>query len=147
MKVLSLLPEIRAHEILPQAHRSAVTATVTPDSLGKVCSLVRMCARRTGLAPCDIEDLLIALSEVATNAIQYAGGAGSITMRIVAGGLIEIRDNGPGLPDTVTAGGPLVHIPDGGGLRRAQVLCEELHVLSGPLGVTVRMFMPCKTTE
>ena len=103
---------------------------------------MRNAAVRTGLAARRIEDLLIAVSEVATNAIQYAGGCGSITVRSLAGRfIVEICDTGPGLPASLTAGGPLVDLPEGSGLWSARVLCEELHVLSSPVGVTVRMFI------
>lgn len=66
--------------------RGAITATFTRNGLGKVCTLVRSAGARASLAPRDIEDLHIAVSEIATNAIRYAGGAGSITLRRLSDG-------------------------------------------------------------
>jgi anti-sigma regulatory factor (Ser/Thr protein kinase) len=144
-EILSVPAVIRSPDRSPGTGQVAVTATFTRDSLGKVCTLVRTVGVRAGIAPRDIEDLLIAVSEVVTNAIRYGGGTGSITVRRLTGGLVaEIRDCGPGLPDTLTAGRLVPDIPVGGGLSRARLLCEKLDVLSSPLGVTVRMFTPCR---
>jgi anti-sigma regulatory factor (Ser/Thr protein kinase) len=111
----------------------------TRNSLGKVCTLVRSAGVRSGLAPRAIEDLLISVSEIVTNAIRYGGGVGSVTVHRLARELLtEIRDHGPGLPDTVASGG----VPADGGLRRAQLLCSRLDVLSSYQGVTVRIFTP-----
>jgi anti-sigma regulatory factor (Ser/Thr protein kinase) len=92
-----------------------------------------------------LEDLLIAVSEVVTNAIRYAEGVGSITVRRLAGGMLaEIRDNGPGLPGGMVAGRPTPEVPVGGGLWRARLLCRDFDLISSSRGVTVRIFTPCE---
>ena len=146
--VASLAALIGPPERAPRTGQVAVTATFTRDSVGKVCTLVRPAATRVAIAPRDIEDLLIAVSEVVTNAIRYAGGTGSITVQCLSAGLIvEIRDSGPGLPDSLVAAIPPLDFPVEGGLSRARLLCEELKILSSPLGVTVRMFTPCRVAN
>jgi anti-sigma regulatory factor (Ser/Thr protein kinase) len=121
----------------------ATTATFTRNSLGKVCTLVRSAGARASLAPRDIEDLLIAVSEIATNAIRYAGGAGSITLRRLSSGLLaEIRDNGPGLPENTVIERPPLGGADGRGLWLARLLSKDFEIVSSPRGVTVRIVTP-----
>jgi anti-sigma regulatory factor (Ser/Thr protein kinase) len=124
--------------------RGAVTATFTRHSLGKVCTLVRSAGVRASLAPRDIEDLLIAVSEIATNAIRYAGGIGSITLqRLTSGLLAEIRDNGPWLPDGLLIEARQPDVLDGRGLWLARLLSKDFEFVSSPSGVVVRIFTPC----
>jgi anti-sigma regulatory factor (Ser/Thr protein kinase) len=133
----------RAARTPPRPDPAVVTATFTRHCLGKVCTLVRSIAVDAGIAPRDIRDLLIAVSEIATNAIRYAGGAGSITLRRVADGLlVEISDNGPGLPDDLLMERPPQSALDGRGLWLARVLCRDFDIVSCPRGVTVRIFTP-----
>ena len=150
MEEVHILPavQVRSPERAPRPEQAAVTATFTRDSLGRVCTLVRAAGVRAGIAPRDIEDLLIAVSEVVTNAIRHAGGAGSITVRRLSAGLmVEVHDDGPGLPDSMITATPSPEIPVGGGLWRARLLCNELSVLTSPLGVTVAMFTPCRVAK
>jgi anti-sigma regulatory factor (Ser/Thr protein kinase) len=122
------------------AESSSVTTTFTRDTIGQVCTLVRAECVRADIAPRNVEDLLIAVSEIATNAIRYAGGGGSVTLRRVARGvLVEVRDDGPGLPDSLVIGRPSPDAPDGRGLWLARLLCKDFDVVSTSRGVTVRM--------
>jgi anti-sigma regulatory factor (Ser/Thr protein kinase) len=122
------------------AESSSVTATFTRDTIGQVCTLVRAECVRADIAPRNVEDLLIAVSEIATNAIRYAGGGGSLTLRRVARGvLVEVRDDGPGLPASLVIGRPSPDAPDGRGLWLARLLCKDFDVVSTSRGVTVRM--------
>lgn len=124
----------------------AVTTTFTTfgrDSLGKVCTLVRLTALNSGVAPRDVDDLLIAVSEVVTNVVCHAGGVGSMTLEFRPGGLlVEISDNGTGLPESVMAALPSFDGIQLGGLRRARLLCQKFEVISSSRGVTVRIFTP-----
>ena len=58
----------------PHLNDHAVTETITMHTVGKVCTLVRAAAGRAGVATRDIDDLLIAVSELVTNVIRHAGG-------------------------------------------------------------------------
>jgi anti-sigma regulatory factor (Ser/Thr protein kinase) len=136
-----------ALDVPPPAEPAIVSITFTRHTVGRLITLVRSACVRAGVAPRDIEDLLIAISEIATNAIQYAGGGGTFTLRHRAGGLLaEIRDDGPGLPDGLAVGHPSRSAPDGRGLWLARLLCKDFDVVSTPRGVTVRMYTPCAVT-
>jgi anti-sigma regulatory factor (Ser/Thr protein kinase) len=122
----------------PTRHRSqptSISTAFTHLTAGQVCTLVRFECVTAGIAQRDTEDLLMAVSEIVVNAISYAGGGGSVTLHHVTDGLlVEIRDEGPGLPDSVA--------PEGHGLWLARLMCKEFDVVSSSRGVTVRMFTP-----
>jgi anti-sigma regulatory factor (Ser/Thr protein kinase) len=126
------------------APESDVGVTFTRSSIGRICTLVRVACVDAGVAPRDAEDLLIAVSEIAINAISYGGGHGAIAVHRVAGGVvIEIHDDGPGLPANFALDQP----PPGGvdelhGLWLARLMCREFDITSSPRGVNVRMFTP-----
>ena len=123
------------------SEQTSTTENFTRHSLGRICTLVRTDAIEAGVAPRDVEDLLIAVSEIVTNAIRYAGGAGSVRLqRLDRGLLTEIRDDGPGLPDGVLSERPSVDRADGRGLWLAQLLCPDMEIVSSAHGVTVRIF-------
>jgi anti-sigma regulatory factor (Ser/Thr protein kinase) len=127
---------------MPPSGPAAVGMTFDRHSLGRLCTLVRTAALNADISPWYIDDLLIAVSEIATNAICYAGGTGSITLRGLGGGLlVEISDHGPGLPDAsmISRATPALA---GRGLWLARVLIKEFDLISSPTGVTVRMFAP-----
>ncbi len=124
-----------------------VTTTFTQLTVGRVGTLVRAGCVAAGIAPRDVEDLLIAVNEIVTNAIRYAGG-GSITVRRVADGLLtEVSDTGPGLPDSVTIGAPASDATEWPGLWLARLMCKEFDIASSSSGVTVRMFTPCRSAN
>jgi anti-sigma regulatory factor (Ser/Thr protein kinase) len=132
---------------LTAAREPAVTAAITMHTVGRVCTLVRATGRRAGVAPRDLEDLLIAVSELATNVIRHAGGSGSITLRSMSVGLFaEIRDSGPGLPESMTIERPSPAVGHGQGLWLARLLCKDFQIVSSPGGVTVRIFTPRELT-
>ncbi len=112
--------------------------TFTRHNVGKVCTLVRSVANASDLPPWRVADLLIAVSEIVTNAICYGGGTGSITLWNRSDGLlVEIGDDGPGLTDL-----PATLTERCGGLWLARTLVKEFDLVSTPSGVTVRMFVP-----
>jgi anti-sigma regulatory factor (Ser/Thr protein kinase) len=121
-----------------------VSLIFTQFTVGQVGTLVRSGCIAAGVTPRDSEDLLIAVSEIVTNAIRYAGG-GSITVRRVAGGLLTVVcDSGPGLPDSLMIGRLASEATEWPGLWLARLMCNEFDIASSPSGVTVRMFTPCR---
>ena len=117
--------------------------TFTWHSLGRACDLVRAAAVEAAIAPRDIDDLLIAVSEIVINAIRYASGSGTITaQRLGDSLLVEISDNGPGLSCASTVYRSSSAASEGHGLRLARMLSKSIAIASGPGGVTVRILTP-----
>ena len=128
---------------MPKTGASAVTVWFTQHTVGRICGPVRSAGARARVAPRDVEALLMAASEIVTNAIRYGGGGGRLTARCLPDGiLVEICDEGPGLPDDVPVGGA-----GEGGLHLARMLCSDLVIDSSPSGVKVRMFMRSRSAS
>jgi serine/threonine-protein kinase RsbT len=103
----------------------------------------RTLAADLGFAPAAVEEIGLAVSELAANLVRYAPG-GEMVLDAIAGVerigiVIESRDGGPGIADTAeamrdgfsTAGGL------GGGLGGVRRLMDEFELTSGPAGTTV----------
>ncbi|MEO3804020.1 ATP-binding protein [Nonomuraea sp. B1E8] len=93
-----------------------------------------------GLAAGRLEDFVLAVNEVATNAVVHGGGHGRLRLWTRDGRLwCEVADDGPGLPpgwmgDT---GPPMGYEFQGRGLWLTRMVCEHLVIVSGPRGTTV----------
>ena len=128
------------HSIRPVA----ITRTFTGEDLPTFRALIRTAGIRSGVASEDLDGLVIAASEVMTNAVQHGGGVGWLTIDQQAGRLfVEVGDYGPGLPDDLIVGQPPADALSGRGLWLACVLCADFDLVSVPTGVTVRMVAPC----
>jgi len=120
-----------------------VTESFTQDDLARVRRLVYHAACAAGLGSAIVDNLVVAVNEVAINAVRYAGGHGFLRVeRAPEGLLVEIRDEGPGLPADLSDERPAPDALGGRGLWMARRLCGQLDIDSSPRGVTVRMFMP-----
>ncbi len=96
-------------------------------------------ARTVGLVGDRLEDFVLAVNELATNAVRHGGGSGRLTLRRVDDTLIcEVTDRGGGLPDGAGAvvGPPASDHPGGRGLFLAHQLTETLLLTSGATGLT-----------
>ena len=123
------------------AKRSAVSEEFTRDDLAKIRELVHTAATEAGLRE-RADHLVLAVNEVVSNAIRYAGGRGHLTVEHMADGLlVEVCDHGPGLPAAIAANPPPADALGGRGMWLIRRLCPDLEVISGPSGVTVRLFM------
>ncbi len=106
-------------------------------NLTQLRSLVAASADHAGLDARRIEDLLVVASELATNAVRHAGGAGVLRLSLGDGALhCSVTDEGPGLADPGLAGESLVPITsdEGRGLWLARQLSDGLSVVVGERG-------------
>ncbi|WP_220449033.1 ATP-binding protein [Nonomuraea mesophila] len=102
-------------------------------------------AARAGLAGRRLEDFVLAVNEVTTNAVLHGGGHGRLRVWSRDGCLwCEVSDDGPGLPpgwlgDTRPPRG----LDFGGrGLWLTRMVCEHVLIVSGPRGTTVTFVFP-----
>jgi anti-sigma regulatory factor (Ser/Thr protein kinase) len=105
---------------------------------------LRRVAGRAGLGPDRLDDLVLAFTEVATNALVHGSSVARAKVWASNGTVVcTITDSGPGIDD------PLVGLlppspgneldPGGLGLWVARQLCDALDLIQGPEGMTVRL--------
>jgi anti-sigma regulatory factor (Ser/Thr protein kinase) len=103
-------------------------------------------ARRHGLTGGRLEDFVLAVNEVATNAVLHGGGHGRLRMWSHGGRLwCEVSDEGPGLPAGWMGDGRPPERLDhrGRGLWLTGMLCDQVMIVSGPAGTTVTFAALC----
>ncbi len=117
---------------------------VTPWQLHAVRAAVADVARRVSLDENRAEDLVLAVNEVATNAVEYGQGDAELLLWASLDGLIcEVHNAGrlndplPGLQP------PHPGDPRGRGIWIARQLCDLLHVWSDAAGTHVRIHAVC----
>lgn len=103
---------------------------------------VTSCAHAAGLSGQRLDDFVLAVNELITNAVRHGGGRGWLRLWQQAGSLLcEVSDHGRGIsaqrlndrsrPAPDTAGG--------WGLWLARELSDTMQVETGPAGTTVRI--------
>jgi anti-sigma regulatory factor (Ser/Thr protein kinase) len=100
---------------------------------------------RVGLPRARAEDFVIAVSEIAANAVRYGSPAARLLLRVAGGAAqAEVRDSGRWQPAAGAAS-------DGGhgggrGLALARLVCDGVGIRAGAGGTTVilRMNLPLR---
>jgi anti-sigma regulatory factor (Ser/Thr protein kinase) len=97
-------------------------------------------AARAGLPPDWADDFVIAVHEIAVNAVQHGSPAARLLLRVAGGTVAEagIRDSGRWQP---AAAAPADGGPGGMGLALAHRICDEVEIRAGRGGTTVRLRM------
>jgi anti-sigma regulatory factor (Ser/Thr protein kinase) len=100
-------------------------------------------ASTTGLAGQRLDDFVLAVNEMMTNAVRYAGGWGRLTLWCADSMLeCEVADEGPGIPAATLRTSherPSTFAVSGRGLWLAQRLCDRFTIDTGPHGTRVRL--------
>ena len=113
------------------------------DDLAAVRAFAASRARRAGLPPRRVGDLVIAVSELAANTLTHTGGPGSLTLWVTESEIIcQVNDSGQIADllagrlsrDPVAAGG-------GRGLWVVQQVCDLVQIRTGPAGTAIRLHM------
>ena len=121
----------------------SVSSEFTADGLRRIRDLVEQTAHVAGVSAANVHCLVIAVSELAANAVRHGGGSGRILIEQTDDGVrVEVSDRGPGLPDGLSPELPPPDAVSGRGLWMVRSLCRDLHISSTARGVTVRLFMP-----
>jgi anti-sigma regulatory factor (Ser/Thr protein kinase) len=115
----------------------------TRDDLPDVRRLAASCASRAGMSADGLDDFVIAVNEVATNAVRH--GSPSAWLRLWSNGgamVAEVRDSGQwagGAP-----GGDASQRRDdhgGMGLKITRLICDAVHIRTGSHGTAVSLRM------
>jgi|1185.fasta_scaffold379584_2 serine/threonine-protein kinase RsbW len=100
-------------------------------------------ASAAGLAGQRLDDFILAVNEMMTNAVRYAGGWGRLTLWCADSMLeCEVADEGPGIPAATLRTGherPSTFAVSGRGLWLAQRLCDRVTIDTGPHGTRIRL--------
>ncbi len=133
----------------------------TGADLPRLRLLVGDGAAAAGLDENRCEELVLAVYELACNAILHGGGAGRLLLSRVDGSVrCQVSDDGPGFPDAMTpdAMTPDAVTPDastadaalpGGGLWLARQLTDGIEIGGadrGPGGAVVTLMVRCRST-
>lgn len=116
----------------------------TEDDLPRLRMLVEQYADHQGLAEPRRGEFIVAMDAVAVNAVEHAGGGGTLVLQRSNGHLAcHIHDLGPGFSaDVIPELAPGLDGHDGGrGLWLAGLLTDELTISAGPGGTRVTLIV------
>lgn len=118
----------------------AATAQVSGSDLSDLRCFVAGHARGHGLSPARLNDLLVAATEIATNAVRH--GRPPVACRLWTDGddlVVEITDGGRWSPPTMTGFLPPDQGMSGFGLWAVRMLCPLVQLRTGVDGTLVRL--------
>jgi serine/threonine-protein kinase RsbW len=119
-----------------------LTETFERSQVTRLRHAVASCVATAGLVGQRLDDFVLAINELLTNAVRHGGGTGRIQLWRGADALVcEVSDAGSGIePDRLSAEDrPAPDTPGGWGLWLAQQLSDRMEVQTGPRGTTVRI--------
>jgi anti-sigma regulatory factor (Ser/Thr protein kinase) len=131
---------------LPAPPPGAVRLPIDDDDLSALRSFISGHARHHGMSRPRVNDLLVAATEVATNAIRHGRRPISCQMwREDDDLIVDVTDAGRWDPDPVPGFLP----PDpsslsGFGLWGVRMLCALVQLRTGLAGTTIRLHVPCR---
>jgi anti-sigma regulatory factor (Ser/Thr protein kinase) len=99
-------------------------------------------AADAGLGGDRLDDFVLAVNELLTNAVRHGGGRGHVALwREPRAVVCEVTDRGKGMPADRTAvtGRPAPDEPGGWGLWLAAELTDAIEVRTGDAGTAVRI--------
>lgn len=113
-------------------------------SVTRIRHAVVKSAANAGLSGQQLDDFVLAVNELTTNAVRHAGGRGEIRLWSAGDAVFcEVADDGEGIPrgrvDGADRPGPSA--TGGWGLWLARRLCDDVSIETGPAGTTVRITM------
>lgn len=125
---------------LPPPDGIPVELPFTTAELGSVRRMVRRQAEAAGLGDDPIDDLELAVDEVAANSLLHGGGRGVLRVWTEHGSLVcEVADDGVITDPLVGRRRPSLERTGGRGLWLANQLCSLVQIRSGAAGTTVRL--------
>jgi len=121
----------------------AAETLVYRAEIASVREFIAARARRAGLRPDRVRDLVLAVSELAANTLAHTGGPGTLLVWATDEDIIcQVHDSGQ-LPDERP--GRSRPAPDelggGRGLWVVRQLCDRVDIWTGKNGTTIRTYM------
>jgi anti-sigma regulatory factor (Ser/Thr protein kinase) len=112
-------------------------------SLTSVRKFTAARAHRAGLPPDRVEDLVIAVAELAANTLAHTSGPGAVTFWVTPDEVVcQVQDQGQ-IGDPLA--GKVRPAPDasggGRGLWLVHEVCDQVEIRTGQAGTTVRVHM------
>jgi serine/threonine-protein kinase RsbW len=107
---------------------------------------VASCAGAAGLTGERLDDFVVAVNELLTNAVRHGGGGGRIALWVADGQVVcEVSDSGGGLTAARRERPvrPAANQPGGWGLWLAEELTDSFDLRTGATGTTVRVASRC----
>jgi len=100
-------------------------------------------ALRAGLPPHRVEDLVIAIAELAANTLAHTSGPGEVTFWVTPDEVVcQVQDQGEISDPLAGTARPAPDAPGGGrGLWLVHEVCDQVEIRSGQAGTTVRVHM------
>ncbi|MGZ4596575.1 MAG: anti-sigma factor RsbA family regulatory protein [Actinomycetes bacterium] len=125
---------------LPAPARYLEELVVAPDALGRLRAVVAARGKQFGLDQSRVDDLILAVHEIAANSVFHGGGAGIFRLWRDGKSLVcEIRDSGRLNDPLVGREHPELDGDGGRGLWLANQLCDLVQMRSYPSGTVVRL--------
>lgn len=126
----------------PPPPRASARMEFGLDRIDEVRRVITEEARRCGLLSGQIDDMVVAASEIAANSIRHGGGHGVLQLWVEDEALVcEVADDGHIGNPLVGRIHPHADAEDGRGLWLANHLCDLVQVRSSAGGTVVRMHM------
>jgi anti-sigma regulatory factor (Ser/Thr protein kinase) len=131
-----------AQPLQPPVPEGAATYPYGRGDLKTVRGVVSRHATRVGLDPAQVEDLVVAVNEVATNSVTHGGGGGTIAIWDELDAVVcELHDAGRIVEPLVGRRRPPNDHRGGAGLFLAHQFCDLVQLRSSHTGTTVRLHM------
>ena len=119
-----------------------LTVVFDADRITALRHAVTRAAENVGLHGQRLEDFVLAVNEIVTNAVRHAGGRGRLRLWLHGGAIrCEVADEGAGIPHERLNGHelPPSFAVSGRGLWLARHLCDLLTVQTGPDGTKITL--------
>ncbi|GAA3757882.1 hypothetical protein GCM10022225_48930 [Plantactinospora mayteni] len=128
--------------VAPDGTPPLLAETFDSDRVTEIRHTVAACAETAGLRDARLDDFVLAVNELMTNAVRHGGGRGWLRLWRTGGVLYcLVSDTGAGIGADRLGDRrrPVPEIAGGWGLWLARQLSDDMLVHSGPTGTTVRI--------